>query len=73
MEEVQPKTARVLRRDSWRFALNDLKVPLLRADHREHGCHETNSFSVSRGGRWSRARPVAWEANAPKVSSGISR
>ena len=41
------------------------------------GGHETRSFSVSRGGRcsrsWSKVRPVMCEANAPKVSSGVSR
>jgi len=42
-----------------------------------YGGHETRSFSVSRGGRcsksWSKVRPVMCEANAPKVSSGVSR
>ena len=42
-----------------------------------YGGHETRSFSVSRGGRgsksWSKVRPVTCEANAPKVSSGVSR
>ena len=41
------------------------------------GCHETRSFLVSRGGRcsksWSKARPVTCGADAPRVSSGVSR
>ncbi len=41
-----------------------------------HGCHGTGSFLVSRSGRcsksWSTARPVTCEADAPRVSSGVS-
>ena len=46
-------------------------------DHSYYGGHETKSFSVSRGGRcsksWLKVWPVMCEANAPKVSSGLSR
>ena len=42
-----------------------------------YGRHETKSFLVSRSGRcsksWSTVRPVTYEANAPKVSSRVSR
>ena len=42
-----------------------------------YGRHETRSFLVSRSGRcskpWSSVRPAMCEADAPRVSSGVSR